>query len=562
VKFLKQFFGSRNFLTGAAILGLAGVLCRILGVVIRIPLTNIVGNFGMGLYQMVFPLYALLLVFSSAGVPIAISKMVAREKVGGNLPECRRILLNAVILLGIIGVVISALFMIFSHPIAKLQGNGDVGIIYLAIAPSVFLVCIIAAFRGYFQGFQNMVPTATSQIIEQTVKVAAGITMAVIFINISVVWAVFGAILAVTVSEVVALLFLIGVYVFHSKKQRGKKDKTKKTKSKQRKIPVDWRLMWSILKQSIPVTLMASVFPLILVMDSMLVINMLVAAGAKNTEATQLFGIQSGTVHTLINLPAVLAIALATAVVPTVSSLMKQKKVDELRDKMSLAVKITLLISIFFAVFYFAFAKSIIDLLYHGAFKGNEKHLTLAANLLKIESALILLMGISSVFTAMLQGIDKAKFPLIALVIGGVIKMAIQFSLIKTSVGIYAVSLGNVACFLTAAILNTIFAIYFIQIKGDLRSNAVKFVALSVGFGACVLLLAGIMPESRWWVLLGGAASLTIYLILVAIFGFLRFTGSGIGNNSDVKTKGENNEKSRICRKNGREMGNAKKTSR
>ena len=139
----KKFFKSGNFLTGAAILAAAGIICRLLGVIMRVPLANIVGNFGLGIYQLVFPLYALLLVVSSAGFPIAISKMVAKEKVAGNIPETRRILLNSVILLGIIGAIVSAIFMIFSYQIAGVQGNRDVGVIYLAIAPSVFLVCII-----------------------------------------------------------------------------------------------------------------------------------------------------------------------------------------------------------------------------------------------------------------------------------------------------------------------------------------------------------------------------------------------------------------------------------
>ena len=520
-----------GFLTGAAILALAGIICRLLGVVIRIPLTNIVGNFGMGLYQMVFPLYSLLLIVSSAGVPVAISKMVAAA--ADNKKECRRILLNAIILLGFIGLIVSALFMIFSYQIAGLQGNRDVGIIYFAIAPSVFLVCIISAFRGYFQGMQNMIPTAASQIIEQLVKVAAGVTMAVLFIKISIVWAVFGAILAVTISEAVALLFLIIMYLFSLRNKSA--PHSAKTPRAAKSRAFSFPLMWQILKQSAPVTLMASVFPLILVLDSMLIINMLKSAGVEHAEATKMYGISSGTVHTLINLPAVLGVAVATAVVPAVSSLLKQEKIGELRQKMALAVKITLLISIFFAAFYLAFADKLIDLLYHGAFKDNEAHFKLATQLLKIESILILFIGISSVFTAMLQGAGKAKFPLIALGIGGVLKIAIQFSLIKTSVGIYAVSLGNVVCFTVAAILNTIFALHFIKIKKGITSNTAKFIGLAASFTFVMLLLAHLMPQNRWWVLLSGAISMAIYLILVATFQFLGFNKNNVGNISNVQ---------------------------
>jgi len=409
--------------------------------------------------------------------------------------------------------------MVFSFQIAKLQGNHDVGVIYLAIAPSVFLVCLISAFRGYFQGLQNMIPTAASQIIEQLAKVAAGIVMAVLLIKISVVWAVFGAILAVTVSETVALLFLIGTYLFTDKKVKKAAKDAKKTFIIF-KAGLSWSLMWQILKQAIPVTAMAAIFPFILVFDSMVVINMLTGAGQDHQTATQLFGISSGAVHTMINLPAVLGIAIATAVVPTVSSLLKQNKVEELREKMALAIKITVLISIFFMLFYLVFSKDIIDLLYHKAFVDNPKQLTLASNLMKIESALIMLMSISAVFTAMLQGAGKAKFPLMAIAAGGAVKIAFELAFIKGPMGIYAVSIGNVLCFCVAATMNTIFALRYIKIKNGLASQIAKVIGLTLSIGFLITAVDRVMPQNRWWVLLSGVISLLLYAILVAIFRF------------------------------------------
>jgi len=536
-----------GFFTGAMILAAAGIICRLLGVVIRIPLTNIVGNFGMGLYQMVFPLYALLLIISSAGFPVAISKMVAAQRAAGlDNDQPRKILLNSVILLGFIGAIVSALFVVLSYQIAALQGNKDVGIIYIAIAPSVFLVCIISAFRGYFQGFQNMVPTATSQILEQLVKVGAGVTMAVLFAKISVVWAVFGAILAITISEALALLYLFAIYLWSLRKKKSAEATTftEETRTPRRGEGVrsrpnsavtkgkwlDRRVMWQITKQSVPITLMASVFPLILVLDSMLIINMLTSAGVAHKEATQLYGISSGAVHTLINLPAVLGVAIATAIVPAVSSLMKQNKYGELRDKMALAIKATFIIGIFFTAFYLVFADKILDLLYHGAFKDDQKHFKIATNLMRIESALILLIALSSVFTAMLQGAGKAKFPLIALAIGGAVKIAFQFSLIKTPLGIYAVSIGNVLCFAIAATLNTIFALRYIRIKRAVVGQAFRLVGLTVAFAVIIRLVDYFMPENRWWVLLSGVLAFGIYVILLAIFGILRLNNINVGN--------------------------------
>ena len=455
----------------------------------------------MGLYQMVFPLYALLLVVSSAGVPVAISKMVARKD-----SDNKKILFNSLILLGAIGLVISALFAIFSHQIATLQGNKDVGIIYLAIAPSVFLVCVISAFRGYFQGLQNMVPTAVSQIIEQTIKMAVGITLAVMLVKSSIVLAVFGAILAVTVSELIALGYLWITYLFSKKEKVIIKEK--------RKL-FDKKIMKEIIKHSLPITAMATIFPLILVFDSLVIINLLKAAGASGEEATQLFGIQSGAVHTLINLPAVIGVALATAVVPAISSLLKQDKQKEVRTHAALAIKLTILISIFFVVFFLLFADMIIDLLYHNAFKNNEEHFKIATRLLRIESAMILLMSLSMVFSAMLQAADKSKWPLIALAIGGGAKIIFELIFITTPMGIYAVSISNVICFGIAATMNTFFALRRFKIKGKFMRVALKVGALSTGYLASLFLLNLVIPNGRWWLILVGALGTILYSFLI-----------------------------------------------
>jgi len=489
-----------KFLKGALILAIAGILCRVLGVVFRVPLTNIVGNFGMGLYQMVFPLYALLLIVSSAGVPVAISKMIARKDA-----DIKKILVNALILLGAVGIVLSALFIVFSHPIAAMQGNKDVGIIYIAIAPSVFLVCLISAFRGYFQGLQNMIPTAVSQLIEQGIKMAVGISLALVLIKHGVVWAVFGAILAVTVSELIALGYLIITYLV-SKKKREVTGKAK----------FDGKIMKEIIKQSLPITAMASIFPLILVFDSMVIINLLKVAGSNAKEATQLFGIQSGAVHTLINLPAVIGVALATAVVPAISKLLKQDKQKEMRAHAGLAVKLSVLVSIFFVAFYVLFAHKIIDLLYHDAFKNNEEHFKIASDLLRIESAMILLMGISMVFSAMLQAADRSKLPLIALAVGGGAKVIFELIFITTAMGIYAVSISNVLCFGIAAIMNTIFALRTFKLRGKFMRVALKVVALAVGYLVVLGVLGNVIPTGRWWLILIGAVG-TVF------FGFFVF---------------------------------------
>ena len=506
---------------GAVILAAAGVICRLLGVVFRIPLSNIVGNYGIGLYQLIFPLYSLLLIISSAGVPVAISKMVARAKENGApTPECKRILFNSIIFLSVIGSVISALFMIFCRPIANLQGKDEIWILYLAIGPSVFLVCFISAFRGYFQGLSNMLPTAVSQIVEQLFKVGAGLALAVILVKKSVLWAVFGAVLAVSVSELMAAIFLFVFYIVYTKKHartphplplgilredaqdprcagQGKRSSLQNTQTRAGgrvasgdftttpcSLPTAGRVLgvscklaggstpssesivdvprrcvpdFSIIKQifltSLPITAMSIVFPLMLMFDSFFVVNALVGSGVGN--ATELYGVSSGAVHTLINLPTVIGMAIATALVPAVARYYKDRKFVEVKCKSKFAIWIILAFAVLCAVIYAIFAPLILKILYSGAFKDKPDELATAILLLRIESIAIVLICLSQVMTGILQGVDKAKWPLIALAAGGAVKILFEVLMIG-KIGIMAVSIANVGCFAVSVAINAL----------------------------------------------------------------------------------------------------------
>ncbi|MDR0384082.1 MAG: polysaccharide biosynthesis protein [Christensenellaceae bacterium] len=409
---------------GAAILSAAGIICRLLGVAFRIPLSNIVGNYGVGLYQLVFPLYSLLLIISSAGMPIAISKIISRKP-----QQKKQILFNSIIVLGVTGLIISILLVIFAKQIAIFQNKQGAYLLYFAIAPSVFLVCLISAFRGYFQGQKNMLPTAVSQIVEQIVKVALGLSLALLLLKNGVLWAIFGSIIAVSASEFIACIVLL-VW-------------SKKTKKTEKKTPdrakIDFKLIKEIFKEALPITLMSAVFPLCLMFDSFFVPQNL---------PINLYGISSGAVHTLVNLPTVVSLGVATALLPHLTS-QKQKSKTNVRNPI-------VLVGIFAVVcgaIMFIFAPLILNLLYHGAFKNKPDEFTLAVKLLHIESFLIILICLQQVITSILQAKDRSKWPLIALLLGGTAKVIFELTLIN-KIGIQAVSYANLICFTVALSVN------------------------------------------------------------------------------------------------------------
>ena len=191
---------------GALILGVSAIISKILGAVYRIPLVRIIGGDGVGIYQLVFPVYALLLEFSGCAFPTAISKLIAEIK-GDDVEEKSFALFkSALSLCLILGGIATIVMIALARPLAILQGDERAYIAYLFLAPSIFLVSLLSCYRGYFQGKMNMKPTAFSQVIEQSVKLAFGLFFASIFMP-NVPLSAGGATLAVTISEGVALIY-------------------------------------------------------------------------------------------------------------------------------------------------------------------------------------------------------------------------------------------------------------------------------------------------------------------------------------------------------------------
>ena len=164
---------NNKLLSGALVLSLGGLLTKVLGAFYRIPLTNLLGAEGIGIYQAVFPLYSLLLTASSTGVPNGIAKMIS----GGDVSDGYSVLKSALTVFLPLGLIGSLVLLLLCKPISNLQGNGSAYIAYALISPSVILVSVISCFRGFFQGNLNMKPTAISQIIEQLIKLIFGLSL-------------------------------------------------------------------------------------------------------------------------------------------------------------------------------------------------------------------------------------------------------------------------------------------------------------------------------------------------------------------------------------------------
>lgn len=314
----------KHFLKSVAVISLGGLAAKAIGALYRIPLSGYLGGYGMGLYQMAYPFFCVLLTFSSAGIPSALSRVVAKESAQGK--SCFSTVRAALKLFALLGLCGALLMFALAPVMTSLQGDNNLLHCYFALAPAVFLVAVMAVFRGYFQGKNDMKPTALSEIIEQVVKAAAGLYFAARFAS-EPARAVAYTLWAVTFSEAAALLYL---FVRYRREGRSKFLRGRKTYGS------------AILYSAIPVMAAAALLPLSQMADSVVIVRLL---GRTTTRAVSYYGLYAGGAVALVNLPATFCYGLGAASVPAVSACFARGEETEGRRRALYALGLTLLIA-------------------------------------------------------------------------------------------------------------------------------------------------------------------------------------------------------------------------
>lgn len=422
---------------GAFYLAVGAFISKFLGAIYRVPLTNMLGGFGLGLYQMVFPVYCLLLDFSGAGLPSALSRLIASQTEDKE-KTAKRLLINSIKLFFILGIIGTLIMAIFSKPFSILQGNEKASAAYLFLSPAILAVSIISCLRGYFQGFMDMKPTAISQIVEQVIKLILGIVLVYLLMdNVSL--AVGGATFAITISEFVSLFILWGVY-----KKRNKSN-TKDYAYDKKSFFLDAKC---IIKTTIPITLVGILIPFSQVIDSILTINFI---SGYRTDATALFGLLSGVVMTVINLPVSICYGIGSVAIPSIS---KCKTEEQKKNRAIKVLILTLIVSIpcFFGLLIFS--PQVINLLFRNLPLSEKR---VAVNLLRLTSPSVVLLSVLQASNSVFIGKGKLYTPVINLAIGVAIKFALSVMLLRVpSINIYGGAIAINACYFSVCVINLI----------------------------------------------------------------------------------------------------------
>ena len=434
---------TKGFVKGAVILIIFNLIGKLVGAVYRIPLANILGSVGIGEYQLIFPLYSLLLAISISGIPIAISKIVAEYNSKNQFGDVKRLLKMALIYIFTLSLVCSGVVIAFSKFIARVQGRSEIYFCYYAIAPSVLFVGVLSVFRGYFQGNLKMMPTALSYLIEQIGKLVFGLYFTTRFIKNGVEYGVFGALLGISISEFLALIFLAFYYIFYTRKHKTPRNYclTKRAISKQ------------LIMTSLPITFGGISAPITAIIDSLLVVNLLSHIGFSSKQATSLLGLQSGIVDPILNIPIVIAVAISASLLPNLTKVYTNGDNDEVKNLIEKAFQITLSVALACSICFVIFGKQILTFLYSRSLTNYE--LDTATKLLFLGGINLILLSIVQVSAGILQGIGKQNLTVKSILVGSSVKIILTFALVSMKqINIYGAMISGAVSYLVVFMIN------------------------------------------------------------------------------------------------------------
>lgn len=431
----------QKFLEGAFILSIAGLVVKLMGALYRIPLARLIGGEGMGLYQMAYPVYTMILALSTAGIPVAISILVAEKNARGDHQGGKRVFWVSLILLSIIGAAFSVLLYLNSFWLASnILYDERAFFAIVAISPAIFITAITSAFRGYFQGNQAMVPTALSQVFEQLVRVITVLGLAYYLLPYGIEFAAAGATFGAVTGSVAAVLVLIILYFM----QKGKG--IRKTSYSLINKESILSLMVRIALIAVPLSIGGLVMPVMQLIDATIVPLRLQVAGYSIARATELFGQFSGMANTLINLPTIITISLAVSLVPAISEAIANKNILQIKKRIGVAIWITCLICIPAATGLWILATPIAILLYDIAEVGDS---------IAVLAPVTLLLGLYQTTSGALQGTGKTYLPVKNLLIGIILKGLLNYILVGIPfLGVKGAGIATVIGFSVAFLLN------------------------------------------------------------------------------------------------------------
>lgn len=497
--------GQQSLIAGISVLGIAGLICKVVGVLYKIPLARTIGPLGMGVYHQVFPTYNLLLTISSVGIPVAISRMVSASIAEDNQVKAKRIFKNALRILFVLGVIGTFLMIFFSSNLSNAKGTPEAAKSFIAIAPSLFFVCIMSAFRGFMQGRRRMIPTAVSQLIEQVGKVFIAMPFAYAGMQRGGhIEGAAGALLGTSIAELAALIYMAVDYYMHRQDMPAATNLSFEE-------PSNKSIIKELVATSIPITIGACIVPLASEADSFMLVK-LMSNYLPREEAVIRYGIYVGLVIALINVPTALAMAVSTNLVPNISAAKQKQDYSALKRHTQTGLKAAAVIGFPASIGMSLLAEPILIMLFRGE-QYTSSQLLQGARLLEISSLTILLFTMVQATSGILQGLGKQRIPMYTLAIGVAFKILLNQILVRIpSVNIFGAPFASLLCYAASMFPNLYYVSKYTKTKIDISPVFLRPLASTAVMAAAVLIIKALLKEK-----INGSFLLLSATILIAM---------------------------------------------
>ena len=451
-----------KYIKNSILLFICLIITKFIGAVYKIPLSNILGTNGIGVYQMIYYVYSLFLVFITGAMPTYIAQKVSNYRATNKNEEISKLIKSAFTLAIILSLVFTIIIMIMSKVFSILQGIENAYIGYIIVGSSIIFSGVSSVIKGYFFGYEYMLPSAISGIVEQSVKLVFGLTFASILTKYGALYSVYGAFFGVFISELFAFIFLIIIY--------AKKKKTQKSK-------IDFSNIKNFGVGLLPLIGTNIVIPFSNFLDSFLVVSLL-NNFFENKISTSLFGIATGMIAPIVNFPVLLCGTICTAILPSLSY-----KIANKEDISTTCNNILFFVFVIFAPCAFglmALGENIIQVFFPSI---EQQFFRVAVYYLKIASISIIWQTLLQIVNSILFGFGEFRLPLISQIIGVIVKICTLIILILcTRLNILSLAIALNVGYCISLIICLIYARKSVSLNNSLYKLSFCFLSSIVMF--------------------------------------------------------------------------------
>lgn len=471
----------QNFLQGTALLAMATVIVKLVGALYKVPLNAIIGEKGFGYFSTAYEIYNILLMISTAGLPVAMSRMISEASSLEHYAQVRQVYATAKRIFLLLGIVGSVLMTAFCRPLARFWNQPDAWAAIGCLGPCVLLICIMSAFRGYFQGQSNMIPTAVSQVLEVVTKLIVGMAAALAFLKATadISLAAGGAILGVTASCLVSAVYLYRCFRRSYTQLPDTGDTPKSFSATAREL----------LKIAVPITVSSTILSIITSLSSKIYMGRLLGSGITQDAADTMRGVHVMT-QTIYNMPCAFITPITVSIIPAITAQITLKKFRETRLTEESAIRVTGIFAMPCAVGLVCLARPITALL--GGYSGER--LVLAGQMMTVLGISVVFNALVLVTTAIMQAHGNVNRPVVNMLIGGVIKLIIVYVLTgNRAIGIVGTPIGTLTSYVVICILNVFSIRSLVADPPRILRNLIRPLLASCIMGVAVWL--------SWWCL-------------------------------------------------------------